>query len=164
MILLERLSRYARRALDIAGWSAGRAVDAGRWVKSLEREGYRTHPLAVDVLSALDGLSIEPINRVGPNFANDEPYRFDPLAGGSGRIALAAEMEAVRGGHYFPVGEWLSHSSVFVESGGRVVAAGLGWFWELGSTFEESLELALCAKRPLLCVYADPGVAPWPSA
>ncbi|WP_080645833.1 SUKH-3 domain-containing protein [Salinispora arenicola] len=164
MIHFDSLSQDALRALDASGWRVGRAVDAGQWVEPLEREGYRVHPLAKAVLSALGGLSVEPINKVGPNFANDEPYNFDPLAAGLGQRALALEVEAVLGGQYFPIGEWLSYSSVFLESGGRVVAAGMGWFWEVGSSFEESLELAVCANRPLLCLYSDPGVAPWPSA
>jgi len=44
-----------------------------------------------------------------------------------------------------------------------VVAAGMGWIWELGSTFEDSLELAVCAKRPLVCLHSDLGLDPWPS-
>ena len=164
MIRFDSLSQDVLRALDASGWNLDRAVDAGQWVEPLEREGYRVHPLAIAVLSALGGLSLEPRNAVGPNFANDEPYNFDPIAAGSGQRALALEVEAVLGGKYFPIGEWLSYSSVFLESGGRVVAAGMGWFWEMGSSFEESLELAVCANRPLLCLYSDPGVAPWPAA
>ncbi|WP_433528926.1 SUKH-3 domain-containing protein [Micromonospora sp. CA-263727] len=164
MIRFESLSPGVLGALGASGWSASRAVDTGQWVEQLEREGYRAHSLAVDVLSALGGLSVEPIHQVGPNFTNDEPYNFDPIAAGSGQRALAVEVESVLGGQYFPIGEWLSCSSVFIESKGRVVAAGRGWFWELGPTFEESLELAICADRPLLCLHSDPGVSPWPPA
>ncbi|MBM7076012.1 SUKH-3 domain-containing protein [Micromonospora humida] len=164
MIRIDSLDQEVVRALDASGWSLNRAVDAGKWVETLEGEGYRAHPLAMAVLSTLGGLSVEPINTVGPNFANDEPYNFDPLAAGSGQRALALEVESVLGGHYFPIGEWLSYSSVFLESGGRVVAAGMGWFWEMGSSFEESLEFAVCANRPLVCLHSDPGVAPWPAA
>jgi len=39
---------------------------------------------------------------------------------------------------------------------------GMGWMWELGSTFEEALELAICADRPLICRYTRPGIEPWP--
>ncbi|MFD0415426.1 SUKH-3 domain-containing protein [Streptomyces sp. NPDC127108] len=162
MIRFDALGRELLGALVASGWSAERAVDHGRWVKSLEREGYRAHALAREVLSAMGGLSVEPVNRVGPNFSNDEPWNFDPIAGGSGQRELAVEVEGVLGGEYFPVGEWLSYSSVFLEAGGRVVAAGMGWIWELGSTFEESLELAVCANRPLVCLHADPGLDPWP--
>ncbi|WP_422771119.1 SUKH-3 domain-containing protein [Plantactinospora sp. WMMC1484] len=164
MIRFDSLSQDVLKALDASGWSVDRAVDAGQWVEPLEREGYRVHTLAIAALSALGGLSLEPRNAVGPNFANDEPYNFDPIAAGSGQRALAVEVETVLGGQYFPIGEWLSYSSVFLEAGGRVVAAGMGWFWEMGSSFEESLELAVCANRPLLCLYSDPGVAPWPPA
>ncbi|WP_432164310.1 SUKH-3 domain-containing protein [Streptomyces tendae] len=158
----DSLSEDLLGALVASGWSAVRKVDPGQWVVPLESEGYRSHPLAEEILAAVGGLSIEPVNRVGPNFSNDEPYNFDPIAAGSGQRDLAAEVESVLGGVYFPIGEWLSYSSVFVEAGGRMVAAGMGWIWELGSTFEDSLELAVCANRPLACLHSDPGLDPWP--
>ncbi|WP_078960622.1 SUKH-3 domain-containing protein [Streptomyces sp. NRRL WC-3618] len=162
IIRFDSLSQATLGALSASGWSPGRTVESDQWVKPLEGEGYRVHSLAEEVLAKLGGLSVEPINRVGPNFTNDEPYNFDPFAAGSGQRALAMEVESVLGGQYFPIGEWLSYSSVFIEAGGRVVAAGMGWIWELGSTFEESLELAVCAGRPLLCLHSDPGLDPWP--
>ncbi|MFH8982963.1 SUKH-3 domain-containing protein [Streptomyces varsoviensis] len=162
LIRFDSLSQATLGALAVSGWNPERAVDAVQWVKPLEDEGYRIHPLAEEVIAKLGGLSVEPVNRVGFNFTNDEPYNFDPFAAGSGQRALAVEVERVLGGHYFPIGEWLSYSSVFVEEGGSVVAAGMGWIWDLGSTFEESLELAVCATRPLLCLHSDPGLDPGP--
>ncbi|MFH9858240.1 SUKH-3 domain-containing protein [Streptomyces sp. NPDC017202] len=162
LIRFDSLGEDLLGALVASGWSMGRKVDTGQWVKPLEGEGYRAHPLAEEILAAVGGLSIEPVNRVGPNFSNDEPYNFDPFAAGSGQRGLAEEIESVLGGDYFPIGEWLSYSSVFVEAEGRVVAAGMGWIWGLGSTFEDSLELAFCANRPLVCLYSDPGLDPWP--
>jgi hypothetical protein len=161
-IRFDLLDQVTLGALAASGWSLGRTVDSDQWVKPLESQGYRVHPLAEEVLTKLGGLSVEPVNRVGPNFTNDEPYNFDPFAAGSGQRALAMEVESVLGGQYFPIGEWLSYSSVFIEAGGRVVAAGMGWIWELGSTFEESLELAVRARRPLRCLHSDPGLDPWP--
>ncbi|GLX99126.1 hypothetical protein Hesp01_70760 [Herbidospora sp. NBRC 101105] len=163
MICFDRLGEDVLGALVAAGWSPERKVDAGQWVRPLTGEGYRAHPLAEEILAAVGGLSIEPVNMVGPNFTNDEPYNFDPIAAGSGQRSLAAEVEGVLGGNFFPIGEWLSYSSVFVEAGGMVIATGMGWIWKLGSTFEESLELAVCANRPLLCLHSDPGRDPGPS-
>ena len=162
IIRFDSLSQVTLGALAASGWSPERIVDCDQWVKPLESEGYRGHSLAQGILTRFGGLSVEPINRGGPNFTNDEPYNFDPFAAGSGQRALAMEVESVLGGQYFPIGEWLSYSSVFIEAGGRAVAAGMGWVWELGSTFEESLELAVCAERPLRCLHADPGLGPWP--
>ncbi|MFJ2754819.1 SUKH-3 domain-containing protein [Nocardioides sp. NPDC087217] len=159
---LGRLSPDVLGALAAAGWTPERKIDIKGWVEPLEAEGYRLHPLAEEVLARVGGLTIDPIRECGPNFANDEPYSFDPLAAGVGQRALAAEIEDLLGGQYFPVGEWLSYSSVFVEAGGRVVAAGMGWIWELGATFEESLQLAIGADRPLVCLHADDGLEPWP--
>ncbi|MCX5613493.1 SUKH-3 domain-containing protein [Streptomyces sp. NBC_00047] len=149
-------------ALSSSGWSPQRRVSITHWVDILTREGYRSHPLAQEVLATMGGLCIEPLNPVGPNFSNDEPFNFDPISAGAGQLALATEVESILGGTYFPVGEWLSYSSVFVEAGGRVIAAGMGWIWELGTTFEEALELAVCANRPLVCLHSDPGLDPWP--
>lgn len=93
---------------------------------------------------------------------NDEPFNFDPISAGSGQRGLVSEIEGVLGGRYFPIGEWLSYSSVFIEADGRVIAAGLGWIWEMGSNFEDALNLAICADRPLVCLHSDPGLDPWP--
>lgn len=161
-IRFDSLSQDLIEALVASGWSVERAVDVDPWVKALEGEGYRAHSLAQEILAAVGGLSVQPVNRVGPNFSNDEPYNFDAIAAGSGQRDLVLEVEGVLGGSYFPIGEWLSYSSVFVEAGGRVVAAGMGWIWELGSTFEQSLELAVCANRPLVCLHSDLGLEPWP--
>lgn len=43
-----------------------------------------------------------------------------------------------------------------------MVAAGMGWIWELGEAFEDGLDLAVRAHRPLVCLHSDPGLAPWP--
>lgn len=161
-IRFDVLSPELLSALRSSGWSPERHVAIDHWVEPLEREGYRSHRLARDILASLGGLSIEPANRHGPNFTNDEPFNVDPLEAGAGQRGMAAEIEQVLGGAYFPIGEWLSYSSVFVEAQGRVIATGMGWMWELGSTFEEALELAICADRPLICRYTRPGIEPWP--
>ncbi|MFG2021189.1 SUKH-3 domain-containing protein [Actinomadura geliboluensis] len=162
MIRLNSLHPDLRQALYNSGWCPQRRVDAGAWFASLRCEGYVLNSKAEDILCTFGGLAIEPINQSGPNFANDEPFNFDPISAGAGQRGLALEIEEALGGSYFPIGEWLSYSSVFVESGGTVVAAGLGWIWGMGSSFEAALELAVCASRPLICLHSDPGLDPWP--
>ncbi|MET3986989.1 hypothetical protein ABIC27_004886 [Streptomyces sp. PvR034] len=125
------------------------------------QEGFLSNSRAEEVLSTLGGLTIESVNKSGPYFSNDEPFSFDPISAGNQR-GLALEIEQVLGGRYFPIGEWLSYSSVFMESGGKVVAAGLGWIWAMGSSFEDALELAIYADRPLECLHTDSGLDPWP--
>ncbi|MEW1778052.1 SUKH-3 domain-containing protein [Streptomyces sp. NPDC086777] len=163
MIRFDSLHPDVLEALGNSGWSAQRRVDTAQWVVPLEAEGYRVHPLASEVLASLGGISVPPLNEVGPNFSNGDPFNFDPLAAGAGQRGMAVEAENILGGSYFPVGEWLSYSSVFVEAEGRVIATGMGWIWELGATFEEALELAILAERPLRCLYSDPGLDPWPA-
>ncbi|MFG2571397.1 SUKH-3 domain-containing protein [Streptomyces sp. NPDC048481] len=153
----------ALTALRQAGWSPDRKVSTAQWLEPLQSEGFRAHPLAGEILASLGGLTVEPGNRVGPNFTNEDPLTFDPLEAGAGQRGTAEEVEGILGGSYFPIGEWLSYSSVFVEAGGRVIATGMGWIWELGATVEAALELAICANRPLICLYSDPGLDPWPA-
>ncbi|MGW6613596.1 SUKH-3 domain-containing protein [Streptomyces erythrochromogenes] len=162
MISFDSLSSPLLRALRDAGWHPQRRISVEPWLGALWQEGYVPNLRAEEILVALGGLVVEPVSQSGPNFSNDEPFNFDPISAGSGQRGLASEIEGVLGGRYFPIGEWLSYSSVFVGDDGRVVAAGLGWIWEMGSTFEEALELAVCADRPLVCLYSDPGLDPWP--
>ncbi|WP_181803773.1 SUKH-3 domain-containing protein [Streptomyces shenzhenensis] len=163
MIRFDSLHPDVLEALGNSGWSAGRRVDTSQWVVPLEAEGYRVHPLALEVLAGLGGISVAPLNEAGPNFSNGDPFNFDPLAAGAGQRGMAVEVENILGGSYFPVGEWLSYSSVFVAAEGRVAATGMGWIWEMGATFEGALELAVLADRPLRCLYSDPGLDPWPA-
>lgn len=163
MINFDSLSPELIQALRDTGWHPRRRTDITQWVDTLQNEGYYPNPRAEEILVNLGGLAIQPANRFGPNFRNDEAFNFDPISAGSGLRSLALEIEVELGGKYFPVGEWLSYSSVFVETGGTVVAAGLGWIWKLGSTFEDALELTICANQPLTCLYSDPGLDPWPA-
>jgi hypothetical protein len=162
MIRFDSICPDLLQALRDSGWSPQRKVDAGPWLDSLRQEGYVPNSKAEEILTALGGLAIEPVNQSGPNFSNDEPFNFDPISAGGGQRDLALEIERVLGGNYFPIGEWLSYSSVFVEDGGKVVAAGLGWIWGMGATFEDALGMAICADRPLVCLHSDPGLEPWP--
>jgi hypothetical protein len=162
MIRFDSLRPDLLQDLRDAGWHSQRSVDAGPWLRSLQQEGYQLNSKAEEILVALGGLVIEPVNNSGPNFGNDEPFNFDPISAGVGQRALALEIEEALGGKCFPIGEWLSYSSVFVEVSGRVVAAGLGWIWGMGSTIEDALTLAVCADRPLVCLHSDSGLKPWP--
>ncbi|MDF5755917.1 SUKH-3 domain-containing protein [Spongiactinospora sp. TRM90649] len=149
-----------RGALAAAGWRPGRRTDAAVWIDPLAVGGHPVSPLAREVLAALGGLVIEPVG--GGRFVNPEPFNVDPLSAGSSGRKMGEELETLLGGSFCPVGEWLSYSTVFLEAGGRMVACGLGWIWELGATFEEGLELAVRAHRPLVCLHADAGLGPWP--
>lgn len=162
MIQFDSLSPNLLQALHTAGWYSGRRVDPSYWLDSLRNEGYASNAHAEEILSALGGLVVQPTSLSGPNFSNDEPFNFDPISAGAGQQGLALEIEAVLGARVFPIGEWLSYSSVFVEAGGKVVAAGLGWIWGMGSTFEDALAMAICPDRPLVCLHSDPGLEPWP--
>src|SRR5262245_43905958 len=151
--------------LRAAGWSPDRAYDVSQWVAELGGEGYRLTGVAEAALVAYGGLELNPINSTGSNFGNHEPFTFDPVLAGFGHYVLADELERELGGSWYPLGEWLSGASVFVDANGWTVATGLGWVWELGASVEDAIEFALMAHRPLICLRVlSPGVEPWPPA
>lgn len=150
-------------ALRSAGWVQGRSYDITPWVEELEKQGYELFKTGAQALVAYGGLELEPINREGPNFDNDDPLIVDPVLAGSGHRVLADELERELGGMWYPFGEWLSGSSVFVGANGWTVATGMEWVWELGASVEEAIEFALMAHKPLVCLRVlNPSVSPWP--
>jgi SUKH-3 immunity protein of toxin-antitoxin system len=152
-----------RAELKSAGWTPGRKFDISDWVDELGDEGYRLTEVAAAALTSYGGLELGPINVHGPNFSNDDPLIFDPILAGFGHYVLAEELERELGGTWYPLGEWLSSASVFVDWNGWTVATGMEWIWELGSSVEEAVEFALMAHRPLVCLRVlSPGVKPWP--
>lgn len=150
-------------ALENAGWTPEREIDISSWMRELSQQGYQCNSAVAVALRSFGGLCLEPVNREGPNFSNDEPLNVDPILAGSGHLALADELRREIGGDWFPFAEWLSYSSVFVERSGWVVATGLGLIWELGSSVNDAVEFALLAHRPLRCIKVLDGGKPYPS-
>ena len=156
-------SRRVLAALEAAGWTPSRVRDISVWDEELRPQGYQLTNVAASALRTYGGLELAPINADGPNFSNDEPLNFDPILGGSGHYVFAEELERELGGTWYPLGEWLSYSSVFVSQDGWTVATGMGWIWELGASVEEAIEFALVAHHPLRCLRVlTPGAKPWP--
>jgi hypothetical protein len=147
-----KFSAEVLRALSDAGWTPDREVDVANLLSILDESGFRPHLLARVVLESFYGLIVEPVNRRGPGFPNGEPLTFDPLAAAD-HAAPVKELEKVLGGHYFPLGEWLSHSNVYLEAGGRMVADDSGQIIELGKSFEEGVEYALLVFHPLVVLH-----------
>lgn len=149
--------------LESAGWTPDRSVDISAWVNELEPQGYRLSEPAEEALRSFGGLELGPVNLTGPNFSNGESLNIDPILAGSGHYALAEELEHEIGENWFPLGEWLSYSSVFIGDSGRVVATGMGWIWEVGSSIEDAIEFALMAHHQLRCISVmAPGAKSWP--
>ena len=149
--------------LEAAGWEPGRALDISGWIDELGAQGYHLSDVVAAALRTYGGLELGPVNTVGPNFSNDEPLNIDPILAGSGHYALAEELQRELGATWYPFGEWLSYSSVFVSQDGWTVATGMGWIWELGASVEDAIEFALMAHHPLRCIKVlTPGAQPWP--
>lgn len=150
-------------ALGAAGWTPDRNFDISAWAEELASQGYRLNTTAAQALREFGGLEVGPVNMEGPNFSNEEPLNVDPILAGSGHYPLVAELARELGGDWYPFGEWLSSSSIFVSPSGWVVATGLSWIWEVGGSVEEAIEFALMAHRPLRCLKVlAPGAKPWP--
>jgi hypothetical protein len=163
VIDLRKMSAASLNAIRAAGWDENRNLDISDWVDLLAAQGYEINEPARRVLGAFGGLLVIPVNEVGPNFENGEPLNFDPIDAGFGHHLLAEELHDALSGNWYPIGEWLSFSSVFVNDAGWTVATGLGWIWELGRTVEEAIDLALLAHLPLVCLKVlAPGAEPWP--
>ena len=151
------------QVLNAAGWTPDRKINISAWVEELGPQGYNLSDVAAQSLRSFGGLELGPINMEGPNFGNDESLNIDPILAGSGHFALAEELSRELGDEWYPFGEWLSSSSVFIGASGHVVATGLGWIWELGTSIEDAIELAVMANRPLRCLKVlTPGAKPWP--
>jgi SUKH-3 immunity protein len=160
---MSAMSVQAVDALRLAGWHECRRKEISDWVLHLEGDGYTINSHAEAVLAAFGGLVAGPVNTRGPNFSNDEPLRFDPLDAGFGHYVFAEDLERELGGSWYPIAEWLSSCSVFVDPTGWVVATGLDWIWELGASVEEAIDFALTANKPLRCLRVlTPGVPPYP--
>ncbi|MFI9384813.1 SUKH-3 domain-containing protein [Kutzneria sp. NPDC052558] len=163
MVEVRGFSESVRTALESAGWSADRQIDIDGWVSELAAQGYEIDVVVDRALRSFGGILVEPVNVTGPNFSNDEPLNVDPILAGSGHFELARQLTAELGGNWFPFGEWLSYSSLFVENSGWTVATGMDWIWDVGPSVEEAIEFALMAHRPLTCLETlTPGVKPWP--
>ncbi|WP_398870117.1 SUKH-3 domain-containing protein [Streptomyces mirabilis] len=118
MIRFDSLDPDLLQALRDASWHSQRRVDASPWLDSLQQEGYQPNSKAEEILVALGGLVIEPVNKSGPNFSNDEPFNFDPISAGlasgpwhwrlrklwGGDISLSANGSAIRASSWRPVG------------------------------------------------------------
>ncbi|WP_166664485.1 SUKH-3 domain-containing protein [Actinophytocola oryzae] len=152
-----------RAELKAAGWSPERRYDVSQWTAALSDEGYRESAVATAALVSYGGLELNPTNSEGPNFGNYEPLIFDPILAGSGHYALAEELQRELGGSWYPLGEWITSASVFVDTNGWTVATGMDWIWELGASVEDAIEFALAAHRPLICLRVlNPNSDPWP--
>lgn len=149
LVDLGKFSAEVLRALESAGWTPDRKVEVADLFSVLEEDGFHPHPLAREVLESFGGLVVEPVNLVGPGFHNDEPLTFKPIDA-AGHLSDLQDVEEALGGSYFPLGEWMTYSNVFLEAGGRMVATDGAVIWEMGDSFESGVEFALRAHHPLV--------------
>ncbi|GLZ34943.1 hypothetical protein Lesp02_71300 [Lentzea sp. NBRC 105346] len=150
------------KALVASGWYPGRTADIVGTLSRLTKVGYRATPLAMELLTNVLDLRIDPLNEQGVNFVNSEPLLIDPIGVGSRHVDEAQRIGAVLGEELFPVGWWLSYSHVYLGSSGALVAYASGLVWRLGDTPRDGIEFAVRAHRRLECLYAEEGVTPWP--
>lgn len=160
---VSRLEPSTTLALRRAGWHPGRDVDMADAFLLLKEKGYASSRVVAGFLETFAGLKVEPAVAVGPNFSNDEPFLVDPVGAGRRHRDEAMEIESILGGRWYPIGWWLSYCHVFMERLGAMSAYASGMIWHLGKTPFEGLDLMISANRPLVCVHAPEGAAPWPA-
>jgi hypothetical protein len=133
-----------RLVLQASGWTEARSIAIDPWVGELEAAGYEMNQWALDVLSSLGGLTIEP---VGSDAQVYQPtsIHFDPL-----RLRWQPRLvpwERELGTSLSPLGEGYSDSSIYIGAGSKLYANWNGIFAVLGEDFEDSLATLLFAKR-----------------
>jgi hypothetical protein len=158
-----RMSSDALGAMKSAGWYSGIFLkDAESWYGELCGMGYAENQLALEFLQELGGLVVGPVENEDAYFINYEPLNVDPFSADAMGVSFFEEMSVLVQEPCFPVGEWLSYSSVFLTVSGRMMAGGLGYVWLLGDSPEEGVQQAVMADRDLVCIHADNGLPPWP--
>jgi len=114
MLNFGRINRDVLVAMESAGWYSGRFLkEAESWYGELCGAGYTENPVALDFLKELGGLVIDPIESEGARFGNYEPLNIDPFSADAMGVSFFEEMSDLVQEPCFPVGEWLSYSSVF---------------------------------------------------
>ena len=153
----------ALRAMRDAGWYPGRILEeADSWYSELCGHGYPENKKALELLKELGGLIINPVDNKEAYFENCEPLNVDPFSADAMGVDFFSEMSRIIQEGCFPIGEWLSYSSVFLTTSGRMMAGGLGYVWLLGNSPEEGVQQAIMADRDLICIHAGEGLSPWP--
>jgi hypothetical protein len=123
------------RSLRSAGWVEGRRFDSSAWVEWLEGAGYEPSPLALQIWSALGGLTIASAESRVPASS----LWVEPMDACIDSFEEAAKLERRFGEVYSPLGMWSVQYRSYVSVSGRVVAVGPLVVWDLGSSFAEAL-------------------------
>jgi hypothetical protein len=74
---------------------------------------------------------------------------FDPLLGGLGDFARAAELSTAVNAFMFPLGEWRNDMLVLIADDGSVYATGPYGRWRVGRNVEQFLNKVVCADEPI---------------
>jgi SUKH-3 immunity protein of toxin-antitoxin system len=148
---LEHLMPEARRALLQAGWSAGRSVSVGYWDDRLRELGFTLSPMAHGVIENLGGLTIVPVPIEHPRFTSEKIF-FDPFEG-EDEVELVDDLQELFGSNFYPIGSWVSHSSLWISDQGELVSFGPAVIWEVGPSIEDALNHMVTSYRPLVALY-----------
>ncbi|MFF3246851.1 SUKH-3 domain-containing protein [Streptomyces sp. NPDC002870] len=148
-------------ALTESGWSIDRSVDVAPVVGTLREAGYNLGEQVAGLYQNLYGLSVQPVDHPGVSFINSDPIQFSAGWGVRHREE-ALRLESLYGEDFAPLCRWLSGAHIYISGSGRVYS----WFdrlvWEIGTDVRDAVEFMVLAHRPLVCVHAEPGRAPWP--
>jgi hypothetical protein len=131
-------------ALQASGWTDARSIAVDLWVRELEGAGYEMNQRALEVLSSLGGLSVEPVVSDAQVY-QPTSIHFDPL-----RLRWQPRLvpwERELGTSLSPLGEGYDDSSIYIGEDSKLYANWNGLFAVLGEDFEDSLATLLFAKK-----------------
>ena len=132
--------------LRTAGWFPGRSVQTSQWVDPLVAVGYKPLRIAIGILENLGGLEIKPPLSES-NVFYPSTIIFDPVYAASSEFDRIQKWEAEYGLALFPLGEYDPSYILLCSGGGEIFGAREQWFYFLGKSIEEALEVRILARR-----------------
>ncbi|MFE2264972.1 SUKH-3 domain-containing protein [Streptomyces griseosporeus] len=123
------------KALDTAGWAAGRKIAITEWTRKLTDAGFELNDAALAVWTQFGGLTIRSSSSRVPASC----LHLDPVDACIDAAEEAATLERRYGENYSPLGMWSNQFLAYISASGRVIAVGPHWVWPLGATFMQAL-------------------------
>jgi SUKH-3 immunity protein len=134
-----------KRALCDGGWTPDRSVPAQHLLEALRLNGFHVFRDAEEILRRFGGLVIKPPERLQAAFRSGA-ISFSPISAALGEAPRIALRETQFGCRLCPIGEWSGEYILLVADDGRVFAETTFQVLQLGESFDDALELMICAN------------------
>jgi hypothetical protein len=141
-----KFSPAVEQVLRQTGWFPTRSVSIFQWVDPLVEVGYKPFPVAIRILENLGGIEISP-PRDESNLFFPSKIVFDPVFAASSEFDRVGKWQKEFDIALFPLGEYDPIYILLCSEDGRIFGAREQWFYFLGETIEDALELRIFARR-----------------